>query len=282
MVARQPEVVLIAGINGGIGSHVASRIREAGREALCMFSWLEQEGGLRHSGDSVGGVVNCAGKGMESSSQVSITDMREANVVVTHLCIRVAEKYDATLVHLGSAMEHDVLRTDTYVQTKRLASSLIRDARACSAGTFRSVRLSLHNVYGPRVKGVVADIAKQHWRGRPAVLRQPTATRDFVFASDVSHAVVKAIEVGDASEPIPIGSGVGTPISEIAELLSVHSRVKPPWTAATQKSAEAGPFSLVANLQLAASALSWQPQISLNEGLRLVSAYLDARGDEES
>lgn len=216
------------------------------------------------------GVVNCAGKGMSSTSNETLAEMIDANVEVARTCISAARNYDVPLVHLGSAMEAIDGRTGPYVLTKRMASDLVHEGRGNRAEGIRAVQLSLHNVYGPGLKGVVTDMVKQHLLGRPAQLRQPTAVRDFVFVSDVAGAVLRALELGDHPEPIPVGTGVGASIAGVAEIVSNFSGIQPPWIPDTSIEDQEMAFSLVADTEMASQALDWRSSVDLQQGAEAV------------
>lgn len=91
---------------------------------------------------------------------------------------------------------------------------------ACYGIKAASLRFS--NVYGPRSwhKGsVVALFIKQILRGETLVVYgDGEQTRDYVHAQDLSDGIVAAIQ-SDASGPIQLGTGIGTPLNEMIEML---------------------------------------------------------------
>lgn len=283
--ATQP-VILIAGISGGIGSHVAFAARVAGLHAVSLSEWLQDGGQDTPRGPAVLGVVNCAGRGMSPISVETYDKLVAANVEVTRTCIRVALINEVPLVHLGSAMETVNGRTDPYVLTKRMAAELVSDAQSSKGHALRAVQLSLHNVYGPRLKGAVTDIVEQHLLSQPASLRQPAAVRDFVFVSDVAAAVLTALELGDYPARIPIGTGLGTSIADVAEIVSSFSGIRPPWTSARVVQDRETAFDLVADINVAKQALDWRTTVDLCQGagavFSVMASGMNARRFEES
>lgn len=279
-------VILVAGISGGIGSQVALAADVAGLQAVSLSKWLQDGGQDTPRGPSVLGVVNCAGKGMSPVSFETYDKLLAANVEVTRTCIRVALINDVPLVHLGSAMETVNGRTDPYVLTKRMAAELVSDSQSSQVHALRAVQLSLHNVYGPRLKGAVTDIVEQHLLSQPASLRQPTAIRDFVFVSDVAAAVLVALELGNYPARIPIGTGFGTSIADVAETVSRFSGMRPPWTSAEDVQDQEASFDLVADIDVAQQALGWKATIDLCQGVGAifseVASGMSARRFEES
>ncbi|MGP1351685.1 MAG: NAD-dependent epimerase/dehydratase family protein [Parasphingopyxis sp.] len=94
-------------------------------------------------------------------------------------------------------------------------------AYAASYG-MRAASLRFSNVYGPRSwhKGsVIALFIKQILRGETlTVYGDGTQTRDYVHARDLSDGIVAALQ-SDASGPIQLGTGIGTPLNTIIDML---------------------------------------------------------------
>ncbi|WP_298021848.1 NAD-dependent epimerase/dehydratase family protein [uncultured Parasphingopyxis sp.] len=82
--------------------------------------------------------------------------------------------------------------------------------------------LRFSNVYGPRSwhKGsVVAHFIKQIFKGEPlTVYGDGGQTRDYVFAEDLSDGIIQAI-TSDATGAIQLGTGIGTPLNDIIDML---------------------------------------------------------------
>ena len=95
----------------------------------------------------------------------------------------------------------------------------------CWAGLYgiRGVALRYANVYGPRQSplgeaGVVAIFAHRLLGGEPVVINgDGLQTRDYVYVGDVAEANLLALEHGDASGPVNIGTGVETSVVELFE-----------------------------------------------------------------
>lgn len=94
-------------------------------------------------------------------------------------------------------------------------------AYAASYGMM-AASLRFSNVYGPRSwhKGsVVALFIKQILRGETlTVYGDGGQTRDYVHARDLSDGIVAALK-SDASGPIQLGTGTGTPLNAIIDML---------------------------------------------------------------
>ena len=140
------------------------------------------------------------------------------------------------------------------------------------------VSLRFGNVYGPRQDphgeaGVVAIFCGRILDGKAlTIFGDGTQTRDYVYVGDVARATLVA-----ATAPLPpageldsrgfnIGTGIGTPVNEIATtLLRVSGRTVPVEYAPPRTGEQMHSF---VNVSKAARALDWMPTVPLEQGLR--------------
>lgn len=106
----------------------------------------------------------------------------------------------------------------------RLASEHYVDLYAQLHGV-RGVALRCANVYGEgqrsdRSQGVVAATMAHIQRGEPVpMFGDGSTTRDYVHVDDVVHVVCDLLDRPDLPSVINLGSGVGTPLRELLELI---------------------------------------------------------------
>jgi len=150
-----------------------------------------------------------------------------------------------------------------------------------------TVALRYGNVYGPRQDphgeaGVVAIFCGRILEGRPlTIFGDGMQTRDYVYVKDVSEATFIA-----ATTPLPpaerldarafnIGTGVGTPVNALAEILlraaaaSNEIRYAPPRPGEQQHS--------FVDATKASRLLGWRPSVALEDGLRESYRWFEAR-----
>lgn len=137
---------------------------------------------------------------------------------------------------------------------------------ACYGMKAASLRFS--NVYGPRSwhKGsVVALFIKQILRGETlTVYGDGEQTRDYVHAQDLADGIIAAIQ-SDASGPIQLGTGIGTPLNAIIDMLREIS--------GQEIAVEYEPFrdgEIVhtwCDISHARSTLGYDPKIAVRDGL---------------
>ncbi len=147
------------------------------------------------------------------------------------------------------------------------------------------VALRFGNVYGPRQNphgeaGVVAIFAERLLDGRqPVIYGHGEQTRDYVFVGDVVRAVLAGLD-HEASDVVNVGTGRETSVNELFRVLNtitgagadeVHAEGKP---GEQQRS--------VLDVSHAATALGWQPQVSLEDGLRETVAWFEKQAAASS
>jgi UDP-glucose 4-epimerase len=150
-----------------------------------------------------------------------------------------------------------------------------------------TVALRYGNVFGPRQDphgeaGVVAIFCGRLLDGRPlTIFGDGRQTRDYVYVSDVVEATWRA-----ATRRLPepalvdarafnIGTGAGTPVLRIAEVLQNVSGVTAPLEFAPHRPGEQQQSFV--DVRKAATLLDWRPAVSLEEGLARSYAWFAAR-----
>jgi UDP-glucose 4-epimerase len=156
----------------------------------------------------------------------------------------------------------------------------------------RAVSMRFANVYGPRQDphgeaGVVAIFCGRLLEGRAlTIFGDGTQTRDYVYVADVADATFRA-----ATRTVPgpgkldvrafnIGTGVGTSVTKLAELLSRAAGQEPKLEYAPRRPGEQQ--DSVLNVSKAARELEWRPAVTLEEGLARRYEWFAARAAREA
>ena len=131
-----------------------------------------------------------------------------------------------------------------------------------------TVSLRYFNVYGTLADPegayalVIAKFIKQRGEGKPMTITgDGTQTRDFTHVRDIVRANLLAVEskkVGKG-EVINIGAGQNASVNRIAELIGGPTEQVPP---------RPEPHDTLADNLLAKKLLGWEPEISLEEGIK--------------
>jgi UDP-glucose 4-epimerase len=138
-----------------------------------------------------------------------------------------------------------------------------------------TVCLRVFNTYGPgqHLPPVHAPVIPNFIRqaamnGTLVVHGDGQQTRDYVYLTDVIHAMVAASVAPEVNQAIiNVGSGRGTSVRELVRL--VRDITGGEFEVVYNPRNDRGPSRLSADISLAAERLSYQPLTSLEEGLRL-------------
>jgi UDP-glucose 4-epimerase len=153
-----------------------------------------------------------------------------------------------------------------------------------------TVALRYGNVYGPRQDphgeaGVVAIFCGRLLEGRPlTVFGDGLQTRDYVYVTDVADATWRAA-TQDLPEPdqldtraFNIGTGVGTPVVRLAEVLRVAAKRDVAIEYAPRRPGEQQDSFV--DISKAAALLDWRPAVTLEDGLARSYSAFAAQRDE--
>ena len=154
-----------------------------------------------------------------------------------------------------------------------------------------TVALRFGNVYGPRQDphgeaGVVAIFCGRLLAGRPlTVFGDGTQTRDYVYVTDVADATWRA---ATGTLPAPglldarafnVGTGIGTSVRRLAEVLSRAAGTEPKIEYAPKRSGEQQ--DSVVDVTKATRVLDWRPAVSLEDGLARSYEWFAARSPRD-
>ncbi|MDD9954369.1 MAG: NAD-dependent epimerase/dehydratase family protein [Candidatus Woesearchaeota archaeon] len=137
---------------------------------------------------------------------------------------------------------------------------------------FKTVFLILANLYGPgdhfdsEKSHVIPDLIRKFATQDEVTLwGTGKAAREFLHVRDAAHAIIAALEYDDP-EPINIGTGIATPIKEVAEIIAKHLAFKGNMLWDTSK--PEGQLKRCFAVKRMKEDLGFTPSMSLDEGLR--------------
>jgi GDP-L-fucose synthase len=155
---------------------------------------------------------------------------------------------------------------------------------------FNSIHLVLTNLYGPRddfnpvhshvVAALIRRFVEAKLAGLPAVEAWGTGKplREFLYVEDCAEAIRIAAERYDDPAPLNIGTGVGTTIRELTELVRELSgyRGEIVWNASKPD----GQMKKIFDVSRMKSLLGWQPPTPLRAGLEKTIRWYEAHKAE--
>lgn len=172
-------------------------------------------------------------------------------------------------LYLPCDEDHSVHPLSHYGVSKYAVENYLRVYRQSHGLDYTVLRLS--NVYGPRQDpfgeaGVVAIFSLAMLQGKPLVINgSGEQERDFLYVLDVVAASVVALEKG-SGEAFNIGTGRGASVNEIYSLLKKNALYAGEASYGPAKPGEV--FKIYLDATKARQHLGWEPQFSLEEGLK--------------
>jgi UDP-glucose 4-epimerase len=137
------------------------------------------------------------------------------------------------------------------------------------------VSLRFFNVYGPRVRttgsygAVFGVFLAQLLAGEPlTIVGDGTQTRDFTFVTDVASAMIAAAERAPSGSIYNVGSGRDVSVNRLVELLGSPRTVPLP-----RRPGE--PDCTLADTTRIRTELGWEPQVSIEEGVKVMLDQID-------
>jgi nucleoside-diphosphate-sugar epimerase len=169
------------------------------------------------------------------------------------------------------AESHPLEARSPYAAAKIGAEQMVRAFD--HAYGWQSAILRPFSVYGPRMgrHALIPAIVRQLSADGPMRLADLRPERDYVHVDDVARAIVAAARSARTETTVlNVGSGSGTSVRALAQLAMQLADVDRPLeeNIAARRPGNADILRLVADRRLAASVLQWEPQISLEAGLR--------------
>lgn len=301
--------ILVLGAPGFIGSAVVREAKTAGLDvyptarssghemAICDIQDEAQIArAIEESRASV--VVNCVGAGATAGSDDDQT-IWSVNAGGTTNLLSVLESFRSSasgdhlvrprLIHIGSSRE---IHTGVSAESRGATSGVYAESKAHSAkllSEYLSVGnsgldLAVHNTYGPsQPKGrFVAQATSSAASGQLFQLLNPNQVHDFVWVEDVAQAVIAAaLSDRSTSEPIEIGTGMGTSVLNLARLCYEIAE-QPLDLIEVSEFVEGESEAEVADVNQAAQLLGWRAKVTLPDGLRRIIKNSSAFGPGSS
>jgi len=184
--------------------------------------------------------------------------------------------------NLWDGIPHETVRN--YGLTKKMMA--IQGEAYKKQYDFDSIHLILTNLYGPRDtynpdrSHVVAALirkwveAKMNREEQVEVWGTGRPIREFMYVDDAAEAILLATALYDDTEPLNIGSGIGTSIRELAETIHEITQFEGEMVWNTDK--PDGQMKKILDVSRMKSTLNWKPPTSLREGLRKTIDWYEA------
>lgn len=295
------ETVLVTGSSGFIGSNLCRRLVEDGFDVRAVD---RREPSFRLPSQVETHVVDLTTStdlpaadvvvhlAAHSQVQPVVSDpsLATENVEMTRHVLDEAVEVDAFVVNVssrdvyGTALEpaESEVALDSpngYAASKLGSEALTNAYRHTHDLSAASLRLA--NVYGPmdlkrRVIPIFVALANE---GETLTVYGEGKLLDFVHVRDVCDAILATVRRRSLAdgEAINVGSGTGTPLTEVATVVAEEVDACPGWEISADRTGDVDRY--VADLSKAAAILNFEPSVMLDDGLRETIDWYRERPD---
>lgn len=306
--------VLVTGGAGFIGSHLCRRLIGLGHEVICLDNFFT--GSKENVADlllhpafeltrhdvvvpmhfEVDEIYNLACPASPVHYQCNPLKTMKTSVLGTLNILDLAERVGAKVLHAstsevyGDPMVHPqpewywgnvnpVGQRSCYDEGKRCAETIFFDHQRQSGLDIKLIRI--FNTYGPRMHPqdgrVVSNFIVQALRNEElTIYGDGTQTRSFCYVDDLVEGILRMMASGKGfTGPVNLGNPGEFTIWELAKkILELTGSLSP---MAFRPLPDDDPKQRCPDIQLAKNKLSWEPKISLEEGLKATIGYFQAR-----
>jgi UDP-glucose 4-epimerase len=290
---------LVTGGTGFVGSHLVTKLVKENHSVIVIdnlyssklenlssvidriqfnkLDILEYEK-LVNIGKNIDGIFHLAALTNVQESFEKESQYQRVNVSGTENILKLAKKNGSKVVFASSASvygnpqkipimeDSPKIPLNPYGQTKLQGEILCQKY----SNDVEFIGLRYFNVYGTgqnlSYAGVITKFLENIRNRKPPVIYgDGKQTRDFIYVEDVAQANLNAMNSKKKGIFVNIGTGIGIPITELAETIIKISgfKLKPTY----KNSIEGDIRASQAEISLAKKILGWKPQTKLNDWL---------------
>ncbi|MGA8573427.1 MAG: UDP-glucuronic acid decarboxylase family protein [Desulfobaccales bacterium] len=309
--------VLVTGGAGFIGSHLVERLLGQNHEVLCLDNYFTgSKKNLDHLRDNprlelirqdvvtavmleVDQIYHLACPASPVHYQYNPVKTIKTNVLGTLNMLGLAKRVKARILLAstsevyGDPLVHPQKEEywgnvncigvrSCYDEGKRVAETLMMDYHRQNGVDIRIARI--FNTFGPRMAindgRVVSNFIVQALTGGEiTIYGQGQQTRSFCYVSDLVEALVRLMNQEGVHDPVNLGNPDEFTILELAT--KVRSMVKSPSPISHRPLPPDDPGRRRPDISRARELLGWQPEISLEQGLKQTIPYFAGKLQEE-
>ncbi|RPI26319.1 MAG: SDR family oxidoreductase [Acidobacteria bacterium] len=310
--------ILVTGGAGFIGSHLCGCLLEKGHEVMCLdnlFSGSRRNiyrfmnnprfEFIRHDVTNpitleADQIYNLACPASPVHYQLNPVKTVKTNVMGTINMLGIAKRVKARILQASTSEVYGdphvhpqredywgnvnpIGPRSCYDEGKRLAETLMMDYHRQNSVDIRIARI--FNTYGPcmweKDGRVVSNFIVQALSSKPlTVYGEGKQTRSFCYVSDLVRGLQALMGTSDITGPINLGNPEEFTMIELAELVREMTGSKS--EIQFEPLPQDDPVRRRPDITRARQLLSWEPTVSLRDGLRLTIDYFDRllRGDQ--
>jgi UDP-glucose 4-epimerase len=295
-----PERAFITGGAGFIGNHIARLLLSEGWEVICfddlsvgkmeyvpdgaelIIGDIRDEESMAVAMRGCRHVYHLAARVSIRKAVETFVDDAEVNTLGTLKALRAAKDagverflYASSMAVYGTVEyspqdeEHPINPTSPYGVAKYSSERYILNL--AEHWGIEPVICRYFNTYGPRQTpspyvGVITIFCRKLFDGEaPQIFGDGEQVRDFIHVDDIARGSVTALQKAPSGSVINLGTGVGTSVNQIAELLI--DRINPEIKPEHLPPVPGEPGDSIADASLAEKLIGWKAEIKLEDGI---------------
>ena len=272
--------IVVTGSSGFVGLHLVKRLKKLEadiinldiKNGIDITDWEQ----IKNIG-KFDLLFHLAAKSYVPDSYKYPRDFYYTNIISTVNALELCRIHKAKMVFTSSYVygnprylpvdeNHPIQASNPYAQSKIIGEHLCKGYNRDF--DIPVIILRPFNIYGPGQdpKFLIPSIIKQSNSGN-ILLKDPTPKRDWLFIDDLVEAYIKCIKYNDSSfEIFNIGFGKSYSVKEIVNMVvkNFHHEISVNFTGESRNNEI---MNTVAQINKAKEKLSWQPKITLEQGL---------------
>jgi len=285
--------ILVTGSSGLVGSHVADLLLQQGYKVYLQYFSNKPINDHPNASivkmnlqqpvtdfDEVDFVVHCAAEIPASFSDEHVYEVAVKNTVIDNHVINFCKTKNTKLIYFSSVNIYGSAAMPWSENTAALPDNPYSKAKY---DTEKKIRESLNDYliyrisspYGPgqKNKNVLLKFLESKFKNQNIFLfNKGSRKQDFVNVKDIALAVLKGIEMPEATGIFNIAAGKTTSMYKLAELIlntppKTHTQIVYSDENDLQKY-----FNPIINIHKSKEILGWEPETSIVEGLNLMTA----------
>lgn len=206
----------------------------------------------------------------------------KVNIIGTEILARLCSKFGRKLIFsssrevYGNAQYlpvdefHPLNPLNPYGVSKVASEKVVEAYSKCHS--LRYIIFRLANVYGPRdTDRVIPIFIEQALKGEPLYVYGKDKVLDFLYIEDAIDAFLKTLELDIDNVTLNLGSGIGTRLDEIANLIVKFTKSESKIVIKKERKWEVRKF--IADIRRSKKLLNWNPKISLRNGLERIIEF---------
>ena len=272
--------VLVTGSAGFIGKHLISHLKTNKYKVI----ELSHSDGDISSPDlfknlpKVSYVIHLAGRHFVPDSWKEPREFLRVNLLGTQNVIDFCLKHDCKLIFSSAYLygipvsnpiseNHEIIPNNPYGLNKYFSEQLL-EFYSKNKG-LKAIALRLFNVYGPNQKKdyLIPSIFDQIEAGKDIKVNNFFPRRDYIYILDVIKSFLLAMDYSSNFDIFNIGSGTSHSVEELLKKIKKITKTNAN-IISREIYRENEVMDAVADIRAAKKKLGWQPQYTLDDGLR--------------